>query len=69
MTQKELKIWCLVAILAVLTIIANFTRLPYLSQIDRAYVNRNNPADQNAINPSNLDSSELNPGSGKKDQK
>ena len=65
MTQKELKIWTWVAILAVLTIIANFTRLPHLSQIDRAYVNRNNP-DQNAINPSNLDSSELNPGSGKK---
>ena len=69
MTQKELKIWKWVAILAVLTIIANLTRLPHLAQIDRAYVNRNNPVDQNAINPLNLDSSELNPGCGKKDHK
>lgn len=71
MTQNETKIYTWVAILAVLTIIANLGRIPNLAQIDHNYVNRHNPVDLGAITPDknkNPHSDELEQGSEKKDQ-
>ena len=71
MTQKEKKTYTLVAILSIITILCNLSRIPNLVQIDYNYVNRNNPTDQGAIIPNKNKkphSNELKEDSEKKDQ-